>query len=253
MPKLENKKSYSLCDLHSKLNLSQSSLASSIEHLPEYLNFTGMIIHYEELQLVGWKKEVLITLSEGCIETLKVSMWLNHSNPVGLRFRSKHDLIGQMLHLQDVNITGFDFTSQNELQFYGEIRPSDPTAHLLMILVSSGASYSRFHHNKTPFKVHTLMSIIPKCMANEPSTQFYPTNSTDKRLMSKMYGLLNTFHHCIAKNITFSEVKNPFQRFINSILQNDSTNSGFHIRTSRRWLRSKEQQDTWIESQVIKS
>ena len=244
--KLETKTSYSLCRLHSSLNLSQSSLASSISHLPDHLSFTGMIIEYEELQLVGWKKEILITISEGCIETLKVSMWVNHENPIGLRYRTKKDVYGQMIHLQDVQIRSFDYTNPRELQFYGEIRPTEPSQHTLLVLIASGISCSNFKHLQTPFKVHDVMSVIPSDSATSPTSGSYPTSARDLKLMQKIYGLVATFHYCISKKITFTEERNPFQRFINLILQYDPDQSDYRRRASERWIRSFEQQEEWF-------
>ena len=243
--KLETKTSYSLCRLHSSLNLSQSSLASSIGHLPESLSFTGMIIGYEELQLVGWKKEVLITISEGCIETLKVSMWINHENPIGLRYRTKKDVYGQMIHLQDVQVQSFDYTNPRELQFYGEIRPKDLSQHVLLVLITSGTSCSQFKHLQTPFKVHEVMSVFPPAPHTVPAFTSYPTNARDLKLMQKIYGLVATYHYCISKKISFVEERNPFQRFINLILQYDPEISDYRRRASQRWIRSFEQQEEW--------
>ena len=202
-----------------------------------------MIIHYEELQLVGWKKEVLITISEGCIETLKVSMWLCHENPIGLRFNTKKDVIGQLVHLKHVRILSFDYTSHAELQFYGEIRPSTPQEHILLILIASGSNYSRFKRQNIPFPVHEVMSVKP---SDNQTCNLYPCDSTDVLLMQKLSGILFTFHHCISKNITFSEERNPFQQFINHYLQQEPSLHWYRRRSSARWIRSYEQQEDYF-------
>ena len=242
MPVLREHESTTLCQLHTKLGLSQSSLASSITNLPESLNFTGMIIHYEELQMVGWKKEVLITISEGCIETLKVSLWISHEHSLGQLYKTKKDIVGQMIHLQKVRIISFDFTTSNNLQFYGEIPPLQQCEHALFILVTSGSNYSRYKRQEAPFPAHNLLSGKP---SDRPICNLYPCNQSDVRIMRKISGVVFTFHHCISKNITFCEEKNPFQQFVNRYLEQESDLHWYRRRLSSRWLRSYEQQEDY--------
>ena len=244
---MQRNETYSLCQLHTKLNLSQSSLASSISNLPNALGFMGIIIDYEELQFVQWKKEVLLTISEGCIETLKVSMWLNHENPIGLRYQTKKDVLGQFIHIKHVHITSFDFTNPSELQFYGEIRPEKSSDHQLMIIIVSGASYLQYMETGKPFRVHPVMSLLPQHLTDQES-QLFPLQSFDKILMTKLCGMVSTYHHCISKTIHFSPAKNPFQLFINRMLENQKLRQ-IRISASTRWVTSYNQQRDWYRTQ----
>ena len=248
---MQRDKTYSLCQIHTRLHLSQSSLASSIDHLPTSLSFMGMIIDYEELQLVPWKKEVILTISEGCIETLKVSMWVNQENPVGLRYRTKKEVIGQFVHLSHVHIKSFDFTDLTELQFYGEIRPEDPADHTLMILIVSGASYVKYIQERQPFRLHSVMSLLPQ-NSDVSREKLFPLQCSDVLLMNKLCGVVSTYHHCIAKQITFHPEMNPFQRFINQQLNHNSENRTFRISSSFRWLTSYNQQKDWYTRKADK-
>lgn len=212
---LKRNTSYSLCHLHKKLNLSQSSLSNSITNLPDQMNFTGIVTHYEELQFVGWQKEVLLTLSEGCIETLRVSMWLNHENPVGLQVKSSSDVVGKIIHIRHVRITGFDYSSSAELQFYGEVQIGLLQRSLMLILVASGGSLARQIHRKKPVAVNNLISSIPKRLQYKNSTMQFPMMPDDHLTLQKPFMSLKTYHYCISNCITFSKAVNPFQDFIN--------------------------------------
>lgn len=249
--KMERDKTYSLCQIHTRLHLSQSSLASSIDHLPISLSFVGLIIGYEELQLVPWKKEVILTISEGCIETLRVSMWVDHENPVGLRYQTKKEVIGQFVHLHNVHIRSFDFTSSKELQFYGEIRPDDPRNHAITILIVSGASYVKYIRERQPFRLHQVMSVIPK--SKNLAKELFPLQYSDIRLMDKICGVVSTYHHCIAKQITFVNEKNPFQKFINQQLQCEEDIRGYRKRASSLWVTSYNQQNDWYSRRACRN
>ena len=150
-----------LKDLHEKLNLSQSSLPTSLGSLPARLNFIGLLISYEELQLVSWQKEVIMTITDGGIETLKISMWLNHDNPVGIRFGNKEEILGRIIYLKNVCIKSFDFTNPKELQFYGEMNPPRPDLHTILFPIISGSSFAHFETSGRPFQVNAEISVIP--------------------------------------------------------------------------------------------
>ena len=246
---LQRKQSCSLTQIHHQLNLSQSSLASSLDHLPNMLNFTGIVTDYRELQLVQWQKEVLITISEGDIETLQVSMWLNHENPVGLRIRNKYDLIGQLVHLRNVHVTSFDYTNPANLQFYGEMRPEKPEHHTILVLVTSGASLVRFRTHSTPFRVNNIISLVPKVIADKRSCKFYPLLPEDHHLMKQISGIIYTFQHCISLSIKFTPPRNPFQAFINEMLALETSILQSKIYYSHRWIRSYLQQAEWENKQ----
>ena len=243
--RLQRNSCYSLCQIHKKLDLSQSSLASSIDNLPDQLNFTGIVTQYEELQFVGWQKEVILTLSEGCIETLRVTMWLNHQNPVGLTVNSQTDIVGKLVHLKHVRVTGFDFSDQKELQFYGRILPCTFSRSIILVLVASGGSAARFFHRQTPIAVNGFISSVPKALQFKNSTSYYPLLPDDQLTLSKPLSSLKTFHYCVSNEITFAEPRNPFQVFINMSQMQDLPHFARKRHYSQRWVRSYEQQSEW--------
>lgn len=248
--KLERNCNYSLCQIHKQLNLSSSSLPTAIDELPAPMSFTGLIIDYEELQFVGWQKEVLITLSEGCIETIRLSMWLNHENPVGFRPRTKYDLIGQLVHVKHVVITSFDFTDPQELQFYGEIRPGSPDLHTLLILVGSGGSCARYERRQIPLAVNTIVSIIPAFLTGKNSVGQYPIFPQEHYTFKHVLQTVKIYRYCLSRDITFSNPCNQLQQFINRISQNYDSFLGRLRRESHRWVLSYEQQCEWENKQL---
>lgn len=243
----------SLQSLHEKLHLSQSSLPSSLSGLPDRLNFIGMVIYYAEIQLVSWQKEVIFIITQGSIESLKISMWLNHENPVGLRFAEREPILGRLVYFKNVRISSFDFTCANELQFYGEMNPPTPFMHTILVPVVSGGVYVKYKKRRTPFLVNDLISLIPKPLVGKRSTTIYPLLSEDYKAMDEIMGLLVTFAECLVQNIYFSPPKNPFQTFMNSLndLQKiDTQNEGAKIRRRcRRWLLSYQQTLEWFAKQ----
>ena len=157
--------SVTLSQLHQKLNLSQSSLPSSLSGLPSRLNFIGVITSYAEISLVAWQKEVLFTIIDSSgVETLKISMWLNHENPIGLRFVHLEDIIGRVAFFKNVCIKSFDYTDPTNLQFYGEMNPPSVSMHTIILPVLSGEAYVRFIKVGTPFRVDSSFSLIPKIL-----------------------------------------------------------------------------------------
>ena len=232
--------------LHEKLHLSQSSLPSSLTGLPDRLNFVGMVMYYAEIQLVSWQKEIIFVISQGSIESLKISMWLNHKNPLGLRFAEREPIIGRMVYFKNVKITSFDFTCADELQFYGEMNPPSPTFHTILVPVISGGSFVKYKAQHCPFKVNDLISLIPKQLIGKRSTLFYPLLPEDYEALDAVIGLLFTFAECIVKNITFRPVLNPFQAFVNSQLAQINSQTQSDGRKIRRrcqhWLASYYQQ-----------
>ena len=108
--RLKNGSTITLQKLHEKLHLSQSSLPSSLTGLPDRLNFIGMVIYYAEIQMVSWQKEVIFIITQGSVESLKISMWLNHDNPLGLRFAEREPILGRMVYFKNVRITSFDYS-----------------------------------------------------------------------------------------------------------------------------------------------
>lgn len=244
-----------LKEIHQSLHLSPDSLPTALDSLPSRLNFTGVLIAYEELQLVGWKKEVLMTLSEGGIETLKVSMWLCHENPRGLQFSNLGEILGRILHIKHVHVQSFDYTGGEELQFYGEISPFDPRMHVILTPVVSGGAFVRFKYHSKPYPVNDSISLIPKRLQSKHSVSYYPLLPRDVIVMEQIQGNTYTYHMCLVNQITFNPARNPFQRFINHI-QSDAFDCIFRrrmLRVSARWLRSYEQQSEWEQRQQQKS
>ena len=247
---LKRNTSCSLCHLHKKLNLSQSSLASSLSNLPDQMNFTGIVTHYEELQFVGWQKEVILTLSEGCIETLRVNMWLNHENPVGLQIKNSSEVVGKIIHIRHVRITGFDYSSSTELQFYGEVQIGLLKRSIMLILVASGGSLARYVYRKKPVAVNYLISSIPKRLQHKNSTMQFPFTPDEQLILQKPFMSLKTYHYCISKCITFQNALNPFQKFINVMQMQETETVAKLRRYSHRWVRTYEQQTEWELKQL---
>ena len=250
-----------LQQLHAKLNLSQSSLPSSLSGLPTRLNFIGMVISYAEIQMVPWQKEVIFIITEGSVETLKISMWLNHDNPIGLRFAEREPIEGRLVYFKNVQITSFDYTNPNELQFYGTMNPPTPFMHTILVPVISGGAYQRFIMQKEPFNVNTLISLIPHSVEGKRSVTTYPLLSEDYAAVTRVIGLLLTLAECIVQKITFNPERNSFQQFIN--LQNsadDSYSMGFGtpkrkklFRRCKYWLTSCYQYRDWYHRIATKT
>ena len=242
-----------MCQLHKQLNLSQSSLASSICNLPDQMNFTGIVTHYEELQLVEWQKEVLITITEGCIETLRVSMWLNQDNPIGLQINSPSEIIGKLIHIKNVHITGFDYSQSTELQFSGEVQINSLKRSIILVMVASGGSLARFVHRGKPLAINYLISSIPRVLQTKNSTMQYPLLPEDLLVIPKPLLSLKTYHYCISNHITFGKPLNPFQEFINIMQMQDTEELSKLRRYSQRWVRSFEQQNEWEMKQIART
>ena len=249
---LEPGTTVSLEQLHKKLNLSQSSLPSSLTGLPARLNFLGMVISYAEIQMVPWQKEIIFLLSEGSIETLKISMWLNHENPTGLKFAEEESIEGRLVYFKNVHITAFDYTNPNELQFYGTMNPPTPFMHTILVPVISGGAYQRYIKQNEPFQVNTLVSMIPRPLKGKRSVSLYPLLKEDQDAVSRVIGLLLTLSECLVQKITFNPERNSFQQFINlqnSCLSASSTqNSTKNLKLKRRcqyWLTSFHQYADW--------
>ena len=251
--RLKNGTTVNLQKLHEKLHLSQSSLPSSLTGLPERLNFIGMVISYAEVQMVAWQKEVIFVISQGSIESLKISMWLNHENPIGLRFAENEPILGRMVYFKNVRITSFDFTCAKELQFYGEMNPPSPSMHTILVPVISGGLYMQYIKRKRPFKINDMVSLIPKQLFGKRSTSFYPLLPDDYEATNEILGLLVTFAECMVKNIHFNPAINPFQNFVNSQLALvNSTTQMDSQRVKRRcqyWLASYYQHAEWFSKQ----
>ena len=233
--------------IHKELHLCPDSLPTALDKLPRSLHFTGILIDYEELQLVGWKREVLITLSEGGIETLKVSMWLSHENPKGLRFNDIYEILGRVVHVKHVRLQSFDFTQKTELQFYGEIKPPEPSMHTILVPVVSGGAFVRFQFQGKPYPVNDTISLIPKRLQDKRATSLYPILPSDTEHMLRFQGVSRTYHTCLSNKITFNPCVNPFQNFINRLQSEElePVKRRRLVRISDRWVRSYHQQLDW--------
>ena len=245
-----------LKDLHKKLNLSQSSLPTSLGSLPTRLNFIGLLISYEEIQMVSWQKEVIMVLTDGGIETLKISMWLNHDNPLGIRFTQKDEILGRIIYLKNVCIKSFDFTSSTELQFYGEMNPPRPEMHTILFPIISGSSFAHFETTGRPFQVNAEMSLIPKQLMGKRAVCLFPLLPCDHAALKQSIETMRIYVTCVAKNIQFGTAINALQEFIN--IQNSKPAFGevplnstqMTITKLRRrfknWLLSYEQTIDWL-------
>ena len=235
-----------------QLEHSQSSIPSSLDHLPSRLNFVGIITSYAEIQLVPWKKEVLMTIIDGSQPcSLKISMWVDHDNPIGIR--SNTNIIGRFAYFKNVHLTSFDFTSPTELQFYGEMNPPNPFMHTILFPVISGGSYARYFHYQKPFVVDQIASLIPKTLLSKKAVTFFPLLSEDHQIMHKILPVYFRYVCCISKRISFGLELNPFQSFINSqqrLLQEPVLT---HERPRRykhnSWLTSYGQTIQWLSRQ----
>ena len=250
---LESGTTVSLSQLHEKLNLSQSSLPSSLAGLPSRLNFIGMVISYTEIRLVQWQKEVIFVITEGSIETLKISMWLNHENPLGLRFAEKEPLEGRLVYFKNVHITAFDYTDPTELQFYGTMNPPNPFMHTILVPVISGGACQKFIMQKEPFQVNTLVSLIPRSLQGKRSVCIYPLLTEDYVAVTKIIGLMVTFAECVVQKINFIQERNSFQQFINlqthqtATMSLDNTKKQKIYRRCKQWLTSYYQYADWYQ------
>ena len=245
-----------LRDLHRKLNLSQSSLPTSLDSVPKRLHFFGLLISYEELQMVGWKKEVLLVLTEGGVETLKISMWLDHQNPLGIRHVHKEEILGKMILVKNVCIKSFDYTDSTDLQFYGEMNPPDKAMHTILFPIVTGSTFAHFEMSNRPFTINESISMIPKILQNKTAVSEFPTFADNHQAIKKILETMRIYITCIAKDIQFGSPRNSMQKFINS--QNSrpafqSDNSILPIKTitrlrrrSRAWLLSYAQTIDWI-------
>ena len=241
---IPNNSTVSLTQLHSKLDLTQSSLQSALNDLPNAVNVTGMVIEYKEVQLVKWKKEVIIKITEGNLETLTMSMWLSHENPRGLLINSADDILGRIVHVRHVQVQSFDFTNSDELNFYGEIRPSTVNMHVILVPIISGAAFVRFTMNKKQLTINDQISVIPKKLIAKAAMCKYPIFAEDFRVLHDVIGTISTLHHCIFNRIQFMECKNRFQAFINQQIKKAETQSALY-RRSKYWVTSYEQQKEW--------
>merc|ERR1712131_525426 len=86
------------------------------EEVPDKLNFIGLITHYEVEQKVQWQKEIIITISQGGDEVLKVSYLANQDDPSQTNFNGVNPK-GKVIFLKRVTITDYDFTNGNEFLF----------------------------------------------------------------------------------------------------------------------------------------
>ena len=251
--RLRNGVTITLQKLHDKLHLSQSSLPSSLTGLPDRLNFIGMVIYYAEIQMVAWQKEVIFIITQGSVESLKISMWLSHENPLGLRFAEREPILGRMVYFKNVRITSFDYTCAEELQFYGEMNPPKKSLHTILVPVISGGLYMKYKKRKLPFKVNDMISLIPKQLLGKRSTSFYPLLPEDFEATDQVLGILVTFAECMVKNISFTPAINPFQSFVNSQLQLiNSTTQADSQQIKKRcqyWLTSYYQHVEWFSKQ----
>ena len=250
---LEPGTTVSLSQLHEKLNLSQSSLPSSLSGLPSRLNFIGMVISYTEIKLVQWQKEIIFVITEGSVETLKISMWLNHENPIGLRFAEKEPIEGRLVYFKNVHITAFDYTDPSELQFYGTMNPPSPFMHTILVPVISGGACQRYIVQKEPFQVNTMVSMIPRTLIGKRSVSVYPLLSEDYVAVNKIIGLMVTFAECIVQKITFNQERNSFQQFVNLQTREsvspslDDSKRQKIFRRCRYWLTSYYQYADWYQ------
>ena len=251
-----------LRDLHKKLNLSQSSLPTSVGNLPERLHFAGLLISYDEIQLVSWKKEIIFTITDGDIETLKISMWLNNENPVGFRFNHRDELLGHLIFAKNVQIKSFDFTDPTDLQFYGEMNPPEPSMHTILFPIISGGSFAHYENSQRPFNVNDVMSIIPRRLAGKRSVSTYPTIISPPDVTAKSLETVRIYVTCIAKDIQFGHPRNSLQKFINMqnsrpvFSQQPVDSKALSITTLRRryraWLLSYDQTKDWIRRQTTR-
>ena len=251
--KFSNGDTILLRDLHRKLNLSQSSLPTSIYNLPNRLSFAGIMISYEEVQMVSWQKEVIFTITDGGIETLKISMWLNQENPIGFRFGSKDEILGRYIYVKNVSIKSFDYTEPTELQFYGEMNPPCPTMHTVLFPIMSGSSFAHYENSQRSFAINDEMSIIPKRLKGKRAVSYYPTSILPSETTAASLESVRIYITCVAKDIHFGNPKNALQKFINQ--QNSrpvfsKSNGQMSITTLRRryrnWLISYDQTKDWI-------
>ena len=241
---IPNNTTVGLEQLHEKLNLTQSSLQSALSGLPNTVNVTGMVIEYKEVQLVQWKKEVIIKITEGSLETLTLSMWLSHENPRGIQINTAEDILGRIIHARHVQVQSFDFSDPSELNFYGEIRPSAINMHVILVPIISGAAYVRFTMNEKQLNINDQMSIIPLRLKNKVAMCKYPIFKEDFQVLIKVIGTVSTLHHCIFNKIRFNQCRNKFQAFINQQIKKAELQSALY-RRSKYWVTSYEQQKEW--------
>ena len=196
--------------------------------LPRMVTVIGLIMEVRKIRLVGWKEEVIVTLTDAENALLDVSSWNTHESP---NFAKSADMLvykGKIAIIKRVNILCQE-TDEYHRRFYGEINGKLPRS--ILVLNIDASNYTNFMEKKEPFEINQHLSDVPVFSRKKRAGLVFPIWSDEMEAME------DVIHH-VPKFYDASNLTNYGNFF-------ELQKSGFHD-----WLKS-ERKD-FYESEIRK-
>ena len=158
--------------------------------LPKSISLLGLVMQVKSIKMVGWKEEIILTLSNACDTCIEISFWKNHDAP---KFANVNDLSlfkGGIALIKRVQVKTHDYMDGYRT-YYSEVLQRSP--RWVQILIVDASHIENFLSENQPLKTDLYLSDIPKNAANKTAGKQFPNWDMEKCILKTVLRHLAKF------------------------------------------------------------
>ena len=159
--------------------------------LPGKISVIGIIMQVKKIKLVGWKEEILFTLSDTENVLVTISSWNDHTKPNLAKVFDASCYKGKIVVVKRVWIMSQEISSSHR-EFYGEIDSDLPRS--VLVLNINTTSYSNYIRHGEPFCIDANLSDIPLKAQRKSAGLVFPIWEDEKNALNEIIWHIVKFH-----------------------------------------------------------
>ena len=216
--------------------------------LPKSISLIGLILQVQRIRLVGWKEEVIITLSDVKDTRLEISFWKNHDAP---RFGNFDDLSvfkGKIVLIKRIFVRSHELI--NGIRTYYSFIPQGHS-RWIQILDDDATNINKFVFEGSPLKTDPLLSEIPEnAMDKKAGKQFPNWESEDLLVLAVLKHMARFFDASILRfhKTDIDLMRSGYLEWLKESRPLDYTSKLGIGKKLKKWLSSEEVLILWQSS-----
>ena len=161
----------------------------------------GVLLHVQNIRLVGWKEEEIISLSNGKNVLLDVSFWKTHEEPKGTNSNGDDSYKGRIILVKNVEILNVIEKREDRFQLYGSIKVDPYQKRHIIFLIMNDCDIKKFEENLSPFRIDDARSIIPDYVKGKRAGKFFPILEADFKAVKQVLTHHKWYKKCLNTGI----------------------------------------------------
>ena len=144
----------------------------------------GIVMHYNEYKLVGWKSEVILTISDGKNCLCDISFWRNHEDhkTCELSDQPYKYIKGKIVMIRRVKILALKESNKESITYDAVIENSLYQPRHLLVLKTPLSRVKAFLSENVRLQVDQNRSIIPAFIRGKTASMYFPNFPDEYRV-----------------------------------------------------------------------